>query len=180
MQTEKGGQLGLSKSSDTSIEVDRFASKKGNSVVQLDELQVEGVARRLSLHSRDSKSATQDENVFFAAEGSNLDPKSPSFSARAWLKAFLRLQSRDPEKFVIRTAGVAFRGLNVYGTSETALDFKSTVGNIPLTLFGFAKRLVGLGIKRKVQILRDFDGLLDAGEMLLVLGPPGRLNQTTN
>ncbi len=27
--------------------------------------------------------------------------------------------------------------------------------------------------KRKVQILNNFDGVLEAGEMLVVLGPPG-------
>ena len=30
-----------------------------------------------------------------------------------------------------------------------------------------------LGRKRKVQILNGIDGVLDAGEMLVVLGPPG-------
>jgi ATP-binding cassette subfamily G (WHITE) protein 2 (PDR) len=34
--------------------------------------------------------------------------------------------------------------------------------------------LVNAGRKRKVNILNSVDGVLDAGEMLVVLGPPGR------
>ena len=33
--------------------------------------------------------------------------------------------------------------------------------------------MTGTG-KQKIQILRDFDGLVKSGEMLVVLGRPGR------
>ncbi len=39
---------------------------------------------------------------------------------------------------------------------------------------GFAKKLVGLGKPRKIDILQDLDGVVHNGEMLVVLGPPGR------
>jgi ATP-binding cassette subfamily G (WHITE) protein 2 (PDR) len=34
-------------------------------------------------------------------------------------------------------------------------------------------RDLAMGRKRKVDILNSFDGLLETGEMLVVLGPPG-------
>ncbi|MCJ1360207.1 MAG: hypothetical protein MMC33_010210, partial [Icmadophila ericetorum] len=173
MRIKESSRLGLSESSGSSVEVDGHDHKNDSSAIQLDELKISSIARRLSQHSRESITSKQDDNVFFAAKGSSLDPKSPNFSAQVWLKALLRLQARDPDKFVGRTVGVALRGLNVFGTSEAAYDFKSTVGNIPLTVFGLVTKMTGLGKKSKIRILRDFDGLLKTGELLLVLGPPG-------
>jgi ABC-type multidrug transport system ATPase subunit len=34
--------------------------------------------------------------------------------------------------------------------------------------------MVGKGQKRRIDILRNFDGLVKSGEMLVVLGRPGR------
>jgi ATP-binding cassette, subfamily G (WHITE), member 2, PDR len=48
-------------------------------------------------------------------------------------------------------------------------------GNIFLEVVGLAKRLVGQGKPRKIDILQNLDGLVHSGEMLVVLGPPGRL-----
>ena len=47
-----------------------------------------------------------------------------------------------------------------------------TFGNYPLELGGLFNRITGRG-KRKIQILRDFEGLVKSGEMLVVLGRPG-------
>jgi ATP-binding cassette subfamily G (WHITE) protein 2 (PDR) len=52
-------------------------------------------------------------------------------------------------------------------------DYLKTVGNIPLSMASSARDLIG-NRKRKVQILNGIDGVLEAGEMLMVLGPPGR------
>lgn len=46
------------------------------------------------------------------------------------------------------------------------------MGNTPLALVGQIRDLVS-NRKRKVQILRSMDGILESGEMLVVLGPPG-------
>ncbi len=47
-----------------------------------------------------------------------------------------------------------------------------TFGNYPLELVSIFNKLTGRG-KRKIQILRDFEGLVHSGEMLVVLGRPG-------
>ena len=52
-------------------------------------------------------------------------------------------------------------------------DYQRTVYNLPLTWFSAAKSAL-TGKKRRVQILHSLDGVLEAGEMLVVLGPPGR------
>ncbi|TKA65501.1 hypothetical protein B0A49_05715, partial [Cryomyces minteri] len=110
-------------------------------------------------------------NPFEAEEGSALDPQSPIFNARAWAKAFLKLQFQDPEKNPQRTAGVAFRNLNVHGYGA-ATDYQKSVGNILLEVVGVARRMFGVG-QRKIDILRSFDGLVNSGEMVVVLGSPG-------
>ena len=47
-----------------------------------------------------------------------------------------------------------------------------TFGNYPLEIAGLFNRITGRG-KRKIQILRNFEGLVKSGEMLVVLGRPG-------
>lgn len=52
------------------------------------------------------------------------------------------------------------------------LDYQKTVGNLPLAMVNQVRDLVS-NRKRKVQILHGVDGVLETGEMLVVLGPPG-------
>ena len=52
-------------------------------------------------------------------------------------------------------------------------DYQRTVLNLPLTWVSAARAAL-TGKKRRVQILNTLDGVLEAGEMLVVLGPPGR------
>ncbi|RYP73544.1 hypothetical protein DL771_003583 [Monosporascus sp. 5C6A] len=102
-------------------------------------------------------------------EDSPLNPNSPNFSARSWAKAFVDLRSRTGHGF--RSAGVAFQNLNVYGFGE-ATDYQKSVGNILLEAGSLVRKITGRG-KTKIDILRNFDGLVQKGEMLVVLGPPG-------
>jgi ATP-binding cassette subfamily G (WHITE) protein 2 (PDR) len=107
-----------------------------------------------------------------------LDPKSNRFQAKRWARSFHDLRYSSEES-IPRVAGVAFRGLNVWGKGSPT-DFQSTVGNTILKL----PSLFGRG-EQKIEILRDLDGLLLPGEQLCVLGPPGyvllsNLLETTN
>ncbi|KAF7349234.1 hypothetical protein MSAN_01712800 [Mycena sanguinolenta] len=122
---------------------------------------------RASQHSKEI-------NPFKDTEGDeSLDPRSEKFSIDAWLKSVLRITAHDPDNFHSRTAGVSFRNLNVHGVGLPT-DYQKTVGNIWLGAFSSVKRWMGMGTgKRKIQILRDFDGLVKAGELLVVLGRPG-------
>jgi ATP-binding cassette, subfamily G (WHITE), member 2, PDR len=111
-------------------------------------------------------------NPFLGPEDPTLDPNSEKFSAKAWVKTLVSIASRDPERYPERTAGVSYRNLSCHGYGN-ATDYQKTFGNYPLETAGIFNKLTGRG-RTKIQILRNFDGLVKSGEMLVVLGRPGR------
>lgn len=111
-------------------------------------------------------------NPFEAAGNPLLDPSSEKFSYRAWVKNLVGVQSRDPEKYPQRVAGISYKNLSCHGFGE-ATDYQKTFGNYPLEFPSLLRRLVGKREQRKIQILRNFDGLVRSGELLVVLGRPG-------
>lgn len=129
-------------------------------------------SRPVSYTAQVSHERTSD--AFTPQLGSNLDPKSPTFDARAWAKDFMRLRDLNPNSAPPRALGVAFKNLNLFGWS-TGAQFQESTGNILLAIAKRLARLVGRSSRhgRRVDILRDFEGVIEKGEMLLVLGPPG-------
>ncbi|KAI2636813.1 ABC-2 type transporter-domain-containing protein [Xylaria nigripes] len=101
---------------------------------------------------------------------SPLNPNSSNFSARAWSKAIAEMTASEGKEF--RTAGVAFQNLNVHGFG-TATDYQKDVANVWIEGVSVASRLLRRDKGTKIDILRNFDGLVRKGEMLVVLGPPG-------
>lgn len=136
---------------------------------------VTSVARRYSaLPQYVEGSAGTTENPFRAEPGSALDPKGSSFSARAWAQAVLRMQAAEPERQPGRTVGVAFANLSVRGASaEGGCEYQPTVGNVVVRGWEWVWRRGRGGKGGEKEILRGFDGVVEAGETLLVLGPPG-------
>ncbi|WVQ84203.1 hypothetical protein IAT38_006354 [Cryptococcus sp. DSM 104549] len=124
------------------------------------------LARQLS---RQSVAGPQDTSQLFDYEkGGDLDPFSKEFDARKWTKMMM---SASQESGPSRRAGLSFANMSVHGFGSDA-DYQTTVGNI--ALYGFnALRDAIRNRKHKVQILNSIDGVLEAGEMLVVLGPPG-------
>jgi ATPase subunit of ABC transporter with duplicated ATPase domains len=129
--------------------------------------EVHGLAKQIT---RKSTFSEADLNPLEAGPDSKVNPNSPNFSAKAWAKALLNLRQND-DKNPMRTAGVAFRNLNVYGFG-TASDYQRTVGNAILQVIGIVRKVAGVG-QRRIDILQNFEGVVYAGEMLVVLGPPG-------
>lgn len=121
------------------------------------------------LASKISASASA-QSPFQAAPGGPCDPNSPNFSSKVWMSSFYNLHLEEAE-VQHRNRGVAFRNLSVHGFGS-ATDFQKTVGNIYLDAIPMISRLFG-NPGNKVQILRDFEGVLNSGEMVCVLGPPG-------
>lgn len=74
--------------------------------------------------------------------------------------------------------GVSYCNLTVYGFGS-ATDYQKTFANLPLTLCNEVSNTLSrvLGRRRfrksRIDILREFEGLIPNGEMLLVLGRPG-------
>ena len=132
----------------------------------------EEVKRLARQYTKNSTYSNVEGNPFAAEEGSVIDPSSDNFRARAWVQSMLKLHSQESEhKTMGRQAGVCFRNLSAHGYGSAA-DYQKSVGNVPLELWGLAKRLMGAK-QRRIDILRNLDGLVHAGEMLVVLGPPG-------
>jgi len=110
-------------------------------------------------------------NPFEAEKDSALDPSSSNFRAREWVKSMIKL-NRDDGRTPLRSGGLAFRNLSAHGYGN-ATDYQKDVGNVWLDLIGVARKALGMSKPRRIDILRDFEGLVESGEMLVVLGPPG-------
>ncbi|KAK4865296.1 hypothetical protein LT330_009407 [Penicillium expansum] len=134
---------------------------EGNNVDQT----IRRLASRVSRHTVCSEVSKPCNDVFHPVPGSNLDPQSSTFNTRAWVEALLRYESDNPDSGRRRKSGVSFRGLDVYGFGMST-DYQKSVGNGILSLMKQRR-------KRRIDILHGFEGLVNAGEMLLVLGPPG-------
>ncbi|PGH02399.1 hypothetical protein GX51_04707 [Blastomyces parvus] len=128
------------------------------------------LARRLT---RASSTMDQEIRAYNPELGSHLDPKSPTFNPREWVKALLRLYETDPLSAPDRFLGVAFKNLSAYGWS-TGVESQPTVSNMVTSTLSSLAGLVGARRRgKRIDILRDFDGVVEQGELLLVLGPPG-------
>ncbi|KAM5349858.1 hypothetical protein ACJ41O_006363 [Fusarium nematophilum] len=138
---------------------------KGEEQVHDEVLQL---ARRLTTQShRGGASAS----LFPLAQDGPLDPNSPKFNAKQWAKAFFKARTESLEGTPPKTTGVAFKNLSVYGFGSDT-DFQKSVGNVLLEAGTMMKNLVRRK-QQRVDILHDLEGVVHAGEMLCVLGPPG-------
>ncbi|KAL4942605.1 hypothetical protein BDV06DRAFT_235334 [Aspergillus oleicola] len=109
-------------------------------------------------------------NPFTEHSNPTLDPLSDKFDAAEWAKVFLRL-TEDSEKFPKRTVGVSYHNLNVFGRGSPVAYQKN--------FFSFITQPLDLALsladrkQNTIQILKEHDGILRSGELLLVLGRPG-------
>ncbi|KAI5455973.1 ABC-2 type transporter-domain-containing protein [Mariannaea sp. PMI_226] len=135
---------------------------------ETEEAGIEDLARQLST------TIGGELHAFKPTPGSELDPYSPHFDARAWVQALVRLNESDPSSAPSRSLGVAFQNLNVHGWSSGGAEYQKGVLDVP---FAALSQLIALASpnrrRKKVNILRDFEGVVEEGELLLVLGPPG-------
>lgn len=101
-----------------------------------------------------------------------LDPSSPEFDSMEWAKAFLHHSKTDPDRYPRPQVGLSFRNLSVHGFGNDT-DFQKNVLNVLLQGPMMAKQWISQR-RQRIDILKDFDGLIRSGEILLVLGRPGR------
>lgn len=140
------------------------------------EKQLTSLARQMSQISRQSSGDHFEDarNPFLECDKDpELNPNSGDFNPRKWLKSTLQIASRDPERYPRRTAGLSFRNLSVYGYG-TAADYQMDVANMWLKAAEWIKGVLGYRKSVRIDILRSFEGLVKSGEMLVVLGRPGR------
>jgi len=139
------------------------------------ERDVTALARKLT---KISTSSSVVENPFNSTDP-RLQPNSDQFNVKTWVKTIMQIISRDPELYPNGTAGVSFRNLSVHGFGSQQ-DYQKDVSNLWMEGIDVLRNVLGGGRpggkrgERKIQILRNFDGLVKSGEMLVVLGRPGR------
>ncbi|KAL1592348.1 hypothetical protein SLS60_011426 [Paraconiothyrium brasiliense] len=95
----------------------------------------------------------------------SVDPGNDAFQLPKFLKMF-RNQLEHVGHSMMQV-GIAYKNLNVYGKGE-ALQLQKTVGNSFMVQDMFKG-----GKKQHKHILRNFDGIVKSGELLIVLGRPG-------
>ncbi|KAM5361174.1 hypothetical protein ACJZ2D_013256 [Fusarium nematophilum] len=131
--------------------------------------QIGALARQLT---RASTTAGAELHALCPQPGTRLDPNSPNFDGRAWVKAFVRLTESEEGSAPPRSLGVAFQNLNVFGWGSGAEHQKGYL-DYPWDVLTSLAGIVTGRQKQRVDILRNFEGVVEQGELLLVLGPPG-------
>ena len=132
---------------------------------------IEEHVTRLARHLTQQSVYGEPENSFLDNKDPTLDPHSENFSPRNWMKNLLTISAQDPERYPQRIAGISFKNLSVHGFGSPT-DYQKDVANSVLEIGTLVRAMTGTG-KQKIQILRNFDGLVRSGEMLVVLGRPG-------
>lgn len=139
---------------------------------------VNNLARQYTNLSRVSVSSLgpipSNLNPFSDSHDPRLDPFSDNFNARTWAKHVVNLQRKANSNHINRTAGVSFKNLGAYGYG-TGSDYQKNVLNIIASAVSSVANIRNKG--NKIQILRDFNGVVKQGETCVVLGRPGRYVQ---
>lgn len=109
----------------------------------------------------------QDTVAGMTVEAPEFDPNHPSFNFFLWIRKFLQLLEQKNVK--LRRTGFTFKNLGVSGKGS-ALVLQQNIGSIFMLPFRFRERFSQPPEK---QILRNFNGHVNSGELLIVLGRPG-------
>ena len=97
------------------------------------------------------------------------DPDKPEFDIYIWARAFIKAQDEGGIKAT--RPGFTFKALSVSG-SGAALSLQADVTSVFMAPFRL-NEIFSIGHKAPRKILRDFNGVVKSGEMLVVLGRPG-------
>ncbi|KAF9886304.1 hypothetical protein FE257_011563 [Aspergillus nanangensis] len=148
--------------------VESHESESSRTSIEMDHPDMEALKRIAS--SRHGRTLTS-----FSTSGNEndprLDPAHPNFDHRRWAQSILK--ALHESRITPQPQGVVFTDLGVSG-SGSALQLQETLLSQLMAPFRSATRLFsGDKVISRRQILHNFDGLLQSGELLLVLGRPG-------
>ena len=132
------------------------------SVASIDPADLEQL-KRIATRDRDMNRV---DTLALKDDDTTLDPSHKDFDLYKWARRFLH--EFDEQGLRSVRSGIVFKNLSVSG-SGSALQLQQTVFSMLLAPF----RNFSFGKKPHKQILNKFDGLLDSGELLIVLGRPG-------
>jgi hypothetical protein len=141
-------------------------------ICERDRAQITNLARRLTDASIKSGVQVAVSNPFKGSNDPGLDPFSKEFDPKKWVETVLSLNSQSAERYLPRKAGFSFRDLSVHGFGSP-ISYQKNFLNVFLQVTDLVSGLINRK-DQKIQILQNHNGLLRSGEMLLVLGRPGR------
>jgi ATP-binding cassette, subfamily G (WHITE), member 2, PDR len=119
-------------------------------------------------HSRASDGLQRQDTVAgMNPESPEFDPSHTSFNFMLWIRKFLQLM--EGENVKLRRSGFTFRNLNINGKGAS-LVLQKNVGSLFMQPFRLRETFSHPPEK---QILRNFNGHVNDGELLIVLGRPG-------
>lgn len=102
-----------------------------------------------------------------------LDPDSPNFDAKFWVKNIRKLFDSDPDYYKPSKLGVAYRDLRAYGVASD-FDYQPTVSNFLWKVSTeFIRNFQKKDQSRYFDILKPMDAMMRPGEVTVVLGRPG-------
>ncbi|ODQ78009.1 hypothetical protein BABINDRAFT_172476 [Babjeviella inositovora NRRL Y-12698] len=146
--------------------------------------EVQELARTLSRRSRADSSDLQrtltnmsqvpGKNPFNTDTGDErLDPASPNFNSRFWVKNLRKFTDLDLEHYKPASLGIAYKNLRAYGVATDA-DYQATISNaIWKTASQLALSFGPTNPDKYFDILKPMDGIIKPGEVTVVLGRPG-------
>lgn len=115
-------QSGSSTDTDTSSDLEKIGSTEGVAKLarQLTSQshQAPGDDRKLGRTNTANSIKTVGggyRNAFIDTSDPELDPSSGHFRPEVWVRTLIGLQSRDPERYPQRVAGIGYKNLNVHG-----------------------------------------------------------------
>lgn len=98
-----------------------------------------------------------------------IDPTSDKFDLAKFLRSFRHYL--EDEGVELKKLSVVYKNLDVYG-SGAALQLQKTVSDLFMMPFRLGE-YVSFGKNNRKRILHNFDGIIKAGELCVVLGRPG-------
>lgn len=109
----------------------------------------------------------------FELDDPRLDPFSPDFDSKMWVKNLRRIHESDYDYYHPECLSMAFRNLRASGIAAGA-DYQPTVLNGWWKFIADTARLLQKdNSSRYFDILKQMDGFVKAGELTVVLGRPG-------
>ncbi|CCH58043.1 hypothetical protein TBLA_0A02440 [Henningerozyma blattae CBS 6284] len=108
-----------------------------------------------------------------------IDPSNPQFKSKKWIQNMVNLINNDQSYYKPYELGCCWTDLCAMGSDTNDITYQTTVFNAP---YKYARLFFNhLNSKRRSQakkfkgvtILHKMDGLVESGELLVVLGRPG-------
>lgn len=165
----------MSKPSDDTLHakaIQEHDHQRNDMDIEANDTHVNEIVRPYSLDLIRSASRLDPGINPFLSDHPALDPNCrEEFNAKKWARALLQHSYHQPEDYPRLEAGVAYRNLSVHGYG-TDTDYQKDVLNVLWQAPMMIKQALS-NRRQKIDILREFDGIIKSGEMLLVLGRPG-------